>query len=496
MSDPDPGGDPAATPEGTSLGGTAARGALVTIGGQGGRLLLQLVGIAILARLLDPADYGLIAMVTVLVNLGEIFRDFGLSAAAVQSPTLPRGARDNLFWANTLLGVALYAVSLIVAPLIADFFDQDALVSITRVLALVFILNGLATQFRANLTRDLQFGRIAGAEVASQAVGLVVGVATALGGWGYWALVIMQLTQAAAALALLWIFSGWVPGRPDRTVPMGDFWRYGVHLMGSQFLGFISNNVTTVVIGRRFGPDQLGIYDRANRLLMVPLAQIRTPATTVALPVLSRLNTDQARYGDFLCRAQVALGYTLIPALAVVAGAATPLVAVFLGPQWSESAPILALLAISGALQTLSFVGYWVYLSRALTHRLLQYSVISMVVRVSFVVIGSQWGVLGVAAGVALAPAVLWPLSLWWLSRLTEIPVRRLVAGATRILILAACGGAAAYAAVNVAGSLDAVVQLALAVVACVVVYCLAALIPSVRRDEADVLEFRQIVRR
>ena len=119
-----------------------------------------------------------------------------------------------------------------------------------------------------------------------------------------------------------------------------------------------------------------------------------------------------------------------------------------------------------------------------------------MVVRVSFVVIGSQWGVLGVAAGVALAPAVLWPLSLWWLSRLTEIPVRRLVAGATRILILAACGGAAAYAAVNVAGSLDAVVQLALAVVACVVVYCLAALIPSVRRDEADVLEFRQIVRR
>lgn len=485
-----------APPRSGSLERKAARGAFVTTGGQLARLVVQTAGIVVLARLLTPEDYGLVAMVGVMVTLGEIFREFGLGAAAVQAPSVSRGQRDNLFWANTSLGFLLFLLTLVLAVPLASFFSQPEVVDIARAMAVIFVLNGAATQYRAHLTRHMRFFALTVAELSGQMIGLAAGVAAAYAGWGFWSLVVMQVGQALATLLMLVGSSRWLPSWYDRTADMKPFWRFGVHLLGAQLVSYGGSNADTLVLGYRLGPTELGLYDRGYRLVMVPLAQMRAPTTTVALPLFSRLVDDRERYDRALLAGQIALGYVLVPAVVLIAAAAEPIVHVFLGSQWGQVAPIMAFLAIAGALQLLSYVGYWVYVSRGLTKDLFQYSLISAGLRVLFILVGSQWGSVGVAAGVALATAMLWPISLWWLSRRTTIPVRRILLGALRIMSMATLAGMTAWLLVGqLADSIPDLAAIAAAAAAMLLVYAAGLLIPQVRADEALVLRIAGMMR-
>lgn len=482
----------------TALGSVAARGAFVTLAGQGARILVQLASIVVLGRLLQPHDYGLLAMVMAVVGVGEVLRDFGLSSAAIQAKTLSRAQRDNLFWANTGIGLLLAAATAGAAGLIAAFYDEPALQGITQALAVTFVLNGLATQYRADLNRRLLFGRLAACDLSAQAVGLAAGVAVALAGGGYWALVAMQLAKAVWGAASVVLLARWLPGRPRRGNDMGGFFSFGWRLVGTQLIGYAGNNIDALVIGQRFGAGPLGLYNRAFQLLMLPLTQVRAPTTTVALPVLARLQDDPVRYSAFLLRGQIALGYTLVAGVAVAAGAAGPLIGLALGDRWLAVAPIFAVLAVAGGFETLAYVGYWVYLSRGLTSDLLRYTLVSAAVRTVCILVGSQWGVIGVAVGYAVGPALLWPLSLWWLSRLAPIPLSGLVMGALRIVLMALAAGGSVAGVVRIEHGLPQVVQLASAAAVAVAVYAVGALlVPAVRRDVAGVVDIgRRVVAR
>ncbi|HEY3438993.1 MAG TPA: lipopolysaccharide biosynthesis protein, partial [Actinotalea sp.] len=445
------------------LGGRAARGAMVTLGGQISRMLIQIVSVAVLARLLTPEDYGLLAMVTVVVGVGEIFRDFGLSSATIQSPTLTRAQRDNVFWVNTGIGFILAVLLFAGAPLLAQIYHRPELVDVSRALSATFLLNGLATQYRADLIRRLRFLQLAVAETSAPAAALVVAILVARAGGGHWALVAQSLTQATAMLVVLSVTARWLPRRPQRGQPMAGLLRFGRRLVVTQLIGYASNNTDALLIGLRFGAGPLGYYNRAFSLLMTPLNQLRAPTTTIALPVLSRLQDDDSRFDHFLRRGQLTMGYTLVAGLGVVAAAAEPVTAIFLGERWVTVAPILRLLAVAGIFQTLSYVGYWVYLSRNLTAELLRYTLVTAAIRVVCIVTGSNWGVLGVAAGYALAPALAWPLSIWMLSRRTSIPARSLGLGALRLLTVLTFSAGAAAMVVAGLGAYPAPLQLAAA---------------------------------
>jgi PST family polysaccharide transporter len=249
-------------------------------------------------------------------------------------------------------------------------------------------------------------------------------------------------------------------------------------------VGYAANNTDSLILGLRYGPVPLGIYSRGFQLLMNPLNQLRAPVTRVAIPVLSRIQEERTRYDDYIVRGQIALGYTLVAALGLVGGAAEPIVHVFLGERWGEVAPVLRFLTVAGAFQTLALVGYWVYVSRGLTGQLFRFTLMSAGMKIAFVLIGSQWGVVGVAAGFALEPVLSWPLSLWWLNRASRIPIRQLLWGVARISSVTLLAGAAAFGATILAEPAGSIVQILAAVVADLVVYAIAAMIvPAVRRD-------------
>jgi O-antigen/teichoic acid export membrane protein len=470
------------------LGRTAARGAAVTMTGQVARILLQVVSVVVLAKLLTPHDYGLVAMVMAIAGLADIFRDFGLSTAAVQARDLTREQRDNLFWLNSGLGAVLCAIIAAGGGLFANFYGEPDVAEIARLLAFTFLLNGIGTQYRADLSRRLRFRSLAFADIVGQLAGFGAGLGLALAGAGYWALVAQQLVQAATTLIYLGGAARWLPRRWSRDAGMGPLLRFGRNMVGMQVVGYVNGNLDSVVIGRVFGAATLGVYNRAFQLLMAPLTQIRAPTTTVALPVLSRLDDEPDKYASFVARGQVALGYSIVPALAIVAAAAEPVVALFLGDRWESVTPLLRILAFAGAVNLLAYVGYWVFLSRNLTGQLLRFTLVTFVARVVFIFVGIRWGVVGVAIGYAATPAISAPISLWWLSRMAPIPVRELIAGYVRILLMAVAAAGAGFGVVTWLGDVTPVLAIAAATLAVAGTYLLAAVLPPIRRDLADVL--------
>ncbi|MBO2988792.1 lipopolysaccharide biosynthesis protein [Leucobacter tardus] len=470
---------------------------MFTMGAQLARILLQLLSVVILARLLSPHDYGLLAIALVVVGVGEIFRDFGLTSASVQAPTLTDGQRDNLFWINSALGTGLAAIAFVAAWPVSLLTGQGELLGILQVLALVFVVNGIATQYRAQLMRALRFRALAIADIVSATLALSGAVVAALLGAGYWSLVIQQLAAATVLLVMLVAFGRWRPRRYARVHEVRGLVAFGWHLVVTGLITYGAAQIDTIVVAAKFGTTSLGLYNRAFQIVMTPLNQIRSPLTNVALPVFSRAQEHRERFDSFVTAGQLALGYALGLPLLLVCGMAEPVVALMLGPQWEGATPLLRCFAIAGALTTLSFVGYWVYVSRGLSRQLLQYSLVSTGIRAVCIIVGSFFGVVGIGIGFAVAPAIAWPLSIWWLSRITTLPVRALYTGALRMLTVSAVAAltawAASTAAMPVAG---AWVALGAGLAAASAALGLLLLVPAIRRDARTLIGFGRLMLR
>jgi PST family polysaccharide transporter len=483
--------------EGDGLGRRAVRGAAVTSAGQAFRIVIQLASVVIMARLLSPTDHGLFAMVMSIAGIAEVFRDFGLSQAAVQAPVLTKHQRSNLFWINSGIGAALAGAVFLSAWGIAALYGREELVPLAQFASMAFLLNGLATQFRASLNRGLKFRALAITDVVAAVAGLGVGVSAALADAGPWALVAQLLGASFATLVLVVVFGGWLPGAPRRGVPVGGFIRFGWNMVATQLVTYVGSNIDSVVIGVRFGAAPLGIYNRAFQLAMNTASQLRAPITNVAVPILSRLQSAGARYWDFVRVGQVGLGYTIVAVLGFVIGAAVPVTDLLLGPRWAEAAPVLSLLAVAAVFQTLNSASYWVYVSKGITGVLFRYNLVSVSIKIACILIGSQWGMIGVAVGYAIAPALSWPISLIWISRAIEgVPARTLAWGIVRMALLAGWGAAMAFGAGTLAEPLDVWAQVLVAALATVAAYAIAALLPVVRRDLGELRTVLRLLRR
>ena len=472
----------------SSLGTRAARGSGITVGVQGVRALLQVVSVVALARLLSPADFGLVAMVTAVIGIADLVRDFGLSSAAITARTLDRAQQSALFWVGTALGALCTVAAVAAAPLIAAGYGQPRLGTVVLALAGIFTLSGASTQPRADLARHLRFGALGVVDVSAQVAGIAVAVGGALAGWGLWALVAQQVCVAVVGLVVVTALSTFRPVLPRRGGPsVRPFLGFGGAVLGTQAITYATKNVDTVALGAVWGAGPLGLYTRAYQLLMAPLNQINAPLTRVALPVLTRVHGTRD-YGRYLARAQLVACYLTATAFAVAAALAVPVVAVLFGPRWAGVAPVFAILAVGGVFRAVAQIAYWVFLSAGRPGAQLRLTLVTGPLTVALILAGLPWGPVGVAAGHSVAHLLVWVLQLAVAGRATGTDVRPLFAGALRAIGFVAlpCAGAAWTANLlpwpplaQVGAGLAAAAALAAAV---------AAVVPSVRSDAAGVL--------
>lgn len=348
----------------TNLKARTISSAFVTMIAQGTQFMLTLGSTMVLARLLTPHDFGLVAMVMTVTGFLRIFKDAGLSTATVQQNEITHCQVSNLFWINAVLSGAITLIMATCAPLIAWFFREPMLVRITLVLSVTFLLTGLTVQHLALLSRQMRFKEVAVIQVGSVLAGSVVGVTMAWRNYGYWSLVGIQLTTAICGLLLVWSTSSWRPQLPTQHSQMWPLVSFGANVSASNFLYTLARGSDSLLIGRFYGPESVGLYSRAGALLYRPLEQFLTPIDAVFVPVLSRLQSEPERYRRTFLQAFEAIALITFLFTGLFFVLAEPLTLVLLGPKWERAAVIFAAFTFAALVYPFSVTSTWLFTSQ------------------------------------------------------------------------------------------------------------------------------------
>jgi O-antigen/teichoic acid export membrane protein len=406
------------------LAGRTARGGLATIVSRLSQFVVQSAGIIVLARILTPADYGLVGMVTVFVGLAQVFKDGGLGMGTVQSEEISHEQVSTVFWLNVGLLLLVGLVVIAAAPSIAGFYRHPELAPVTAVLGAAFVVNGLSVQHDALLRRHMRFVAVAITQVVPLVLSLGVSIVLALAGWRYWSLVAGTVVTAAASTALSFYLCPWVPGWLRRRTGARRMVKFGRDLTIFNAFNYFARNFDNILIGRFVGAAALGLYSKAYSLFLLPMTQIRGPLSDVSMPALSSLKRQPERYARYYCTFLSALAYATVPISAYCVLEGDFLITTLLGSRWAAAGPVFRILAAAGILQTIASTRGLVLVSLGESRKYLWLGVINSVAMVIAFVLGVRFGIVGVATAYAAASLVVLVPTLLFTFAGTPVTIR------------------------------------------------------------------------
>jgi len=429
-----------------NLKARAVRSGFVRLCGEGVKFALRLGSMAVLARLLAPEDFGLVAMVAVIIGIYGVFSSAGLSSATVQKATITDEQISTLFWINLLIGVMLALLCVATAPVLAAFYHEPHLFWVTVAMAAGFLFSAAGVQHLALLERQLRYTSLTVIDLLSELLSVAVGIGMAIAGLGYWALVAKAIIPPAISTACMWLTTAWVPAMPRRKVGTGSMLRFGGTITLNGVVVYVAYNIEKVLLGRFWGPDALGIYDRAYQLINIPTANLNSAIGGVAFSALSRLQHDPVRLKSYFLKGYSVVNSMTLPTTMFCALFAHDIVMVVLGAKWTEAANIFRLLAptilIFGIINPLG----WLLLSIGLQARSLAIALVIAPLVIAAYVIALPYGPSGVAFAYSAAMTLwLFPHILWCL-RGTVISVRELLLAIGRPLFSSVVAAAVAVA--------------------------------------------------
>jgi PST family polysaccharide transporter len=436
--------EPAKGLRGAELRAKAARGGAVTLVAQGLKAAARIGSMMILARLLAPEDFGLQGMVLVVSGFVSLFRDAGLGLATVQRETIRHEETSTLFWINAVLGLMLAATMVALAQPLAAFYGEPRLRAMAMVSSVAFVFSGVAVQHQALLQRELRFSAIAINEVASSVLGTAVGVAMAVAGYGYWALVGMAVTVPAAFTVGLWLAMPWIPGLPRKERDIRSMLHLGGTWTFVSLASYVSYNLEKLLLGRFWGAPSLGLYGRAYQLTSLP-NELLSSVGTVVVSTLSRLqhNPDELRRAFVMCYSLVVS--VTIPVAFMCLLAAEEIVGIVLGPKWRDAAGILRALAPSTLAFSLMFPWGWLLQATAKNRVGIGTTMLVPPMVIAGILLGLRYGPVGVALGYSTGVSLVAIPVIAWCRSAGEIRLRDIWDAVRRPiwagLLALACGG-------------------------------------------------------
>jgi PST family polysaccharide transporter len=405
----------------TDLKQRMLRGGVAKLFGQGLNFVLRVVYMMVLARLLTPADFGLVAMVTVITGIYGMFTTAGLSSATVQRADISDEQISTLFWINVAIGAAFAVLCAATAPALAAFYNEPQLLQITFALAAGFLFTGAGVQHYALLQRHLRYVAITAIDATAQVLSSLIGIGLALAGFGYWSLVAATIALPAITTAGSWFAIRWVPSRPRWSVDIRSMLHFGTTVTANNLIVYVGYNLEKVLLGRFWGPDVLGLYGRAYQLVSMPTDYLNGAIGSVAFSALSRLQHDPATLKNYFLK-----GYSLVLSMtlpiAMFCGLfANEIILIVFGPKWAEAAAIFRLLTPTVLVFSVINPLAWLLLSTGLQGRSLRIGlVLAPIVMISYC-IGLPYGPTGVALSYSTA-MVLWVVPhIWWCLKGTGI---------------------------------------------------------------------------
>jgi PST family polysaccharide transporter len=390
--------------------GTAVSGAFYLGLSQIVRLVLTVLSTIIIARLLSPDDYGVMAMCAPVLGFLLMFQDLGLGTATVQQKTISDDQLNALFWINVLASMALAVILVAIAPGVAWFYGDVRAGYVTAAGAVGTLIGGTSLQHNALLNRNLRFGVLSASEIAGAVVTFLVAAALAFLLRSYWALVIGSTAGMATSTAIVWHRSPWRPRWRVSVAGAGGSARMGGHVTTFNFVNFFSRNADNILLGRFAGVDAVGLYDRSYKLMMLPLQSVNGPLSRLLMPLLSRMTEEPARYRRTYTFSLRALVLATVPGIAVATMFSDQLMPFLLGARWAGAGPIFFWLGLAGILQPVHNLLGLLFLSTGRSRPYMHWGVINAAITVAGFVAGMPWGPAGVAASFFLTTAARTPV--------------------------------------------------------------------------------------
>jgi O-antigen/teichoic acid export membrane protein len=472
------------------LKGRSVRGGLVTLTSQGTQFVMQSIATVVLARILTPADFGMVAMVTAITGLASAFADLGLSEATIQRKDITHHQVSALFWINVAIGFALTLITAALAPVLVRLNHEPRLLGITLLLSITFLIGGLRVQPDALLKRQMRFSSLAIRDIASYCVAVPVSIGMAWKGFGYWAIVALPLALNLTQMLLSWVMVRWRPSLPRRNANVGSMVAFGGNVAASYLIFNLNRSVDNILIGWYWGAAPLGLYSRAYNLLMLPVRQLNAPIASVAVPAFSKLQDDPERYARYYLRAINLITWVSLPLFGFLFVAARPVIILILGAKWWEAAPVFQILAISALGQMLFESIVWLLVSRGQSRRLLKLLLIISPLIIGSFVIGLPFGIKGVALSYSLVLLAILP----WVLKYTFDGTLLTLGNLNRALLYPMSVGLIAVCFTEIVMHMylpeQILLQLVLVGISFAAVYLLSMLIPAVR---GEILSLRKL---
>lgn len=313
----------------------------------------QIIGFlvsVVLARLLLPAEFGLIGMLAVFISIGTTLINSGLTSSLIRTPDANQTDFSTVFFFNLGGSIFIYAILFLVSPLIAAFFEQPILENLAKLYGLTFIINAFSTVQNTRLTQQMNFKTQMKVALPSLLGGSLLGVVLAYNGYGVWSLVWMYLCQSLLSSIQLWVVTKWTPSWVFDYEKFKYHFKFGYKLLLSGLLDALFSNSYTIIIGKLFLPAQLGFYSRANSVVKLPVDNIAKALSKVTYPMFAKIKDDDERLKSVYKRILRMVTFIIAPILMLLAVLAEPIFRFLFTEKWLPSVPFFQILCVSGVM--------------------------------------------------------------------------------------------------------------------------------------------------
>ncbi len=403
-----------------------------------GRQGLMLVINLVLARILSPREFGLLAMVTIIISFASIFAELGFSAALVQKQEVLEEQLSSVFWFNLGAGLLLTIIFIIGAPIIARFYNELLLIPLTILLSTNFIFSSLNIVQNTILTKSMDFRTLSIVEITAVGISGTVAILMACMGFGVWSLAVQSVVLSITTAILLWLLNDWRPSLTFRWDTIKELLGFSSNLFGTNIINYWVRNIDYLLIGRLLGTEPLGVYNRAYDTMLFPLSNVSRVLSRVMFPSFSIIQHDKRKIKDIFLKISRAVALVVFPMMMGLLVTAELFVNVIFGPKWIAMIPILRVFSIVGMMQSIGTLNGNLYLSQGRADLQFKVGTILRIFVIVGIIIGLQWGIVGVAYGFTITSAIIAYPSFYYAGRLVNLTYWQLLQNLASIFVCAA----------------------------------------------------------
>lgn len=371
-----------------------------------GSMLLQVAVSIIVARLLMPDDFGVMAIMTFFTALALVVVDSGFSQTLIRKSEPTAEDYKSVFVFNVAISIILYVVLTFASPFVARFYERDIIARIAPVLFLLLPINALCVIQNTIFTREFRFDLLSKINFAASCVAGVIAIAMALGGMGVWALVGQRLGTMAVKAALLWLCSSWQADGKFSASTLRVMSPFSFRLMFTDIISAVYNNVAQLFIGKMYSTDTLGYFNQAQKLKELPVSSAMQSIQSVTYPALSNIKSDEAKFADSYRRVMMVTAFVMFPVMVGMIAVADDMFALLLGERWMPTVPYFRILSLCGVFYPVSMIAYNILKVKSDGSVIIRLEVVKKVVTTVILAATIPYSVTAVAWGLVAMTAV------------------------------------------------------------------------------------------